>query len=75
MNDVASGHGHGSSRTAKALRTVMSALPSPVPRRQEQLRGQYAVVDGISYSMPVNSDRSPVLMGAFPMELGGAAAR
>lgn len=53
---------------------LLKLLPSPVPRRQERLRGQYARADGIKYVMPVNSDDSPVLMAAFPIDKRAAAA-
>ncbi|WAH98340.1 acetoacetate decarboxylase family protein [Arthrobacter sp. MMS18-M83] len=55
-------------------RSVQKILPSPVPRRQTELTGQYAKVDGIKYVMPVNSDDSPVLMAAFPINKRAAAA-
>lgn len=58
----------------RLMRRALSALPSPLPRRQEWLRGQHAVVDGIPYTMPVNSDRSPVVMAAFPMDYADAAS-
>lgn len=53
---------------------LLKLLPSPVPRRQERLRGQHAFADGIKYVMPVNSDDSPVLMAAFPINKRAAAA-
>ncbi|WP_347110381.1 acetoacetate decarboxylase family protein [Paenarthrobacter sp. S56] len=53
---------------------LLKLVPSPVPGRQERLRGQYAFADGIKYTMPVNSDDSPVLMAAFPINKGAAAA-
>ncbi len=56
----------------RLLRTAMSVLPSPVPRRQRRLADQHALVDGIPYVMPVNSNRSPVLMAAFPMAYADA---
>lgn len=55
------------------LRWALNRLPSPVPRRQKQLAGQHALVDGIPYTMPVNSDDSPVLMAAFPISRAAAA--
>lgn len=54
--------------------SLLRLVPSPVPQRQERLRGQYARVDGIRYAMPVNSDDSPVLMAAFPINKRAAAA-
>ncbi|MFI2566238.1 acetoacetate decarboxylase family protein [Paenarthrobacter sp. NPDC018779] len=53
---------------------LLKLMPSPVPRRQERLRGQHAQADGIKYLMPVNSDDSPVLMAAFPINKRAAAA-
>ncbi|MEV7660312.1 acetoacetate decarboxylase family protein [Paenarthrobacter sp. NPDC089316] len=53
---------------------LLKLLPSPVPGRQERLRGQHAFADGIKYVMPVNSDDSPVLMAAFPINKRAAAA-
>ncbi len=53
---------------------LLKLMPSPVPRRQERLRGQHAYADGIKYVMPVNSDDSPVLMAAFPIDKRAAAA-
>ncbi|MGJ3189844.1 acetoacetate decarboxylase family protein [Paenarthrobacter sp. FR1] len=53
---------------------LLKLIPSPVPRRQERLRGQHALADGIKYVMPVNSDDSPVLMAAFPINKRAAAA-
>jgi hypothetical protein len=57
-----------------AARTVLSLAPSAVPRRQRRLAGRHATVDGIPFTMPVNSDRTPALMAAFPVD-GDAAAR
>jgi hypothetical protein len=53
---------------------LLKLMPSPVPRRQERLRGQHAFADGIKYVMPVNSDDSPVLMAAFSINKRAAAA-
>ena len=53
---------------------LLKVMPSPVPRRQQRLRGQHALADGIKYVMPVNSDDSPVLMAAFPINKKAAAA-
>ena len=36
-----------------------------LPARIERQRGRHAVVDGIPFALPVNSDRTPVLMAAF----------
>jgi hypothetical protein len=61
-----------------ALATLAAPLlrlaPSPVPRRQQRLRGQHAAADGIEFVMPVNSHHSPVLMAAFPVNARAAAA-
>lgn len=56
------------------LASLLKLMPSPLPRRQIDLTGQYAKVDGIKYVMPVNSDDSPVLMAAFPINKRAAAA-
>jgi hypothetical protein len=56
------------------LRVALRAAPSVVPRRQQQLAGRYAVVDGIPFQLPVNSEDTPALMAAFPID-GAAAAR
>jgi len=55
------------------VRGSLRRLPSPVPERQARLSGQHALVDGIPYTMPVNSDDSPVLMAAFPIRRSAAA--
>ena len=55
------------------LRWALNRVPSPVPARQKRLSGQHALVDGIAYTMPVNSDESPVLMAAFPISRAAAA--
>jgi hypothetical protein len=44
-----------------------------IPRRQRRLAGRYALVDGIPYKMPVNSEHSPALMAAFPIDAQKAA--
>jgi len=44
-----------------------------IPRRQRRLAGRYALVDGIPYEMPVNSQNSPALMAAFPIDADKAA--
>ena len=56
------------------VRGLMSAAPSSVPRRQRRLAGRRAVVDGIPFTLPVNSEQTPALMAAFPVD-GDAAAR
>ncbi|WP_081882132.1 acetoacetate decarboxylase family protein [Cryobacterium sp. MLB-32] len=57
----------------EVLGRLLNRLPSPVPPRQNDLAGQHALVDGIPYTMPVNSDDSPVLMAAFPISRAAAA--
>jgi hypothetical protein len=57
-----------------AARSLLSLAPSALPRRQRRLAGRRATVDGIPFSMPVNSERTPALMAAFPVD-GDAAAR
>ena len=44
-----------------------------IPARQRRLTGRHALVDGIRFSMPVNSERSPALMAAFPCDADKAA--
>jgi Acetoacetate decarboxylase (ADC) len=56
------------------LAGLLRLMPSPLPRRQNELRGRHARADGIPYVMPVNSDDSPVLMAAFPINKRAAAA-
>src|SRR5438309_645329 len=43
-----------------------------VPARQGRLAGRYALVDGIPFKMPVNSEQSPALMAAFSIDLDAA---
>jgi hypothetical protein len=52
----------------------MSFAPSAVPRRQRRLAGRRAQVDGIPFTLPVNSEQTPALMAAFPVD-GDAAGR
>lgn len=54
------------------LRAVLNLLPSPVPRRQRRLGGQFADVDGIPYRMPVDTSDAAVMMAAFPVSLSAA---
>ncbi|MDH6236030.1 acetoacetate decarboxylase family protein [Cryobacterium sp. CG_9.6] len=70
MNDLTTALGQSLQRL---LQSALSRLPSPVPERQTRLAGQHALVDGIPYTMPVNSDNSPVLMAAFPVRRSAAA--
>lgn len=55
------------------LRSAMKMLPSALPARQRRLAGNKATVDGIDYVLPVNSEPSPVLMTAFPVDARAAA--
>lgn len=43
-----------------------------IPTRQHQLTGRYALVDGIKFKMPVNSEETPALMAAFSIDLEAA---
>jgi hypothetical protein len=54
-------------------RLVLSATPSPVPRRQRRLAGRHALVDGIPFVLPVDSTDTPALMAAFPVDRRAAA--
>lgn len=56
------------------LRAAMNLFPSAIPARQRRMAGAIATVDGIGYVMPVNSEPSPVLMTAFPIDARAAAA-
>ena len=39
-----------------------------IPRRVKRQAGRYALVDGIPFELPVNSDRTSALMAAFPID-------
>lgn len=54
-------------------RAALSVLPSATPRRQRRLTGRYALVDGITFELPVNSADTPALMAAFPIDADAAA--
>ncbi|ROH87188.1 acetoacetate decarboxylase [Pseudomethylobacillus aquaticus] len=43
-----------------------------LPARQKRLAGRHALVDGIPFTLPVNSEHSPVLMAAFSIDLEAA---
>lgn len=43
-----------------------------VPARQRRLAGRHALVDGIPFEMPVNSEQSPALMAVFSIDAGAA---
>lgn len=45
-----------------------------MPGRIERERGRHALVDGIPFDMPVNSDDASALMAIFPVSYGAAAA-
>jgi hypothetical protein len=42
-------------------------------RRIERLRGRHALVDGIPFSLPIDSDKTPALMAIFPISASRAA--
>ncbi len=44
-----------------------------VPKRVRRQSGRHALVDGIPFALPVNSERSPALMAAFPIDADRAA--
>jgi hypothetical protein len=56
-----------------AARVALRLVPDPVPERQRRLAGQKALVDGISFDMPVDSRDTPALMVAFPCDAEAAA--
>ena len=45
-----------------------------IPKRLRRQGGRYALVDGIPFDLPVNSQDSPALMAAFPIDVDKAAA-
>jgi len=45
-----------------------------IPARQRALTGSYALVDGIPFTMPVNSVDSPALMAGFTVDYDRASA-
>jgi len=45
-----------------------------IPKRLLRQTGRHALVDGIPFDLPVNSDESPALMAAFPIDADKAAA-
>jgi acetoacetate decarboxylase len=45
-----------------------------LPARQRRQAGRHALVDGIPFTMPVDSRRAPALMAAFPIDAERAAA-
>ena len=44
-----------------------------VPARQQRLAGRHALVDGIAFEMPINSEQSPALMAVFSIDADAAA--
>ena len=44
-----------------------------MPRRLSRQAGRYALVDGIPFSLPVNSEQTPALMAVFPIDAERAA--
>jgi len=45
-----------------------------LPKRQERLAGRFALADGIPFTLPVDSSDCPVLLAAFTVDAGAAAA-
>ena len=45
-----------------------------IPKRLLRQSGRHARVDGIEFSLPVNSEQSPALMAGFPIDADKAAA-
>jgi hypothetical protein len=43
-----------------------------VPSRQRRLAGRHALVDGIPFELPINSQRSPALMAVFSIDADAA---
>ncbi|HEX5982763.1 MAG TPA: acetoacetate decarboxylase family protein [Solirubrobacterales bacterium] len=44
-----------------------------IPKRLERQEGRHALVDGIRFALPVNSEKTPSLMAIFPIDLARAA--
>ncbi len=44
------------------------------PKRLERQQGRHALVDGIRFALPVNSEETPSLLAIFPIDLAAAAA-
>ncbi|MCW2776654.1 MAG: acetoacetate decarboxylase, partial [Frankiales bacterium] len=57
-----------------AARAALSLLPDPVPARQRRLAGRRARVDGIDFTLPVDSRDTPALVAAFTCDARAAAA-
>lgn len=45
-----------------------------IPRRLKRQEGRHALVDGIRFALPVDSEDTPSLMAIFPIDAGKAAA-
>jgi hypothetical protein len=45
-----------------------------LPARQERQAGRHALVDGIPFTLPVDSRHAPAIMAAFPIDADRAAA-
>ncbi|MFI2370728.1 acetoacetate decarboxylase family protein [Streptomyces sp. NPDC018833] len=60
-------------RILHLARLGLSAVPSPVPRRQRRLAGRHALVDGIPFELPVDSIDTPALMAGFTIDREAAA--
>jgi hypothetical protein len=45
-----------------------------IPARIQRQAGRFALVDGISFALPVNSERTPALMAVFPVDARRAAS-
>ncbi|MEU9861223.1 acetoacetate decarboxylase family protein [Streptomyces sp. NPDC047971] len=60
-------------RMLRLARLGLSAVPSPVPRRQRRLAGRHALVDGIPFELPVDSVDTPALMAGFTIDRAAAA--
>lgn len=58
---------------AAVARVGLRLMPDPVPRRQRTLAQQQAMVDGITFTMPINSEDTPALMAAFPCDADAVA--
>ncbi|HEV2791664.1 MAG TPA: acetoacetate decarboxylase family protein [Solirubrobacterales bacterium] len=43
-----------------------------IPKRLEEQEGRHALVDGIPFDLPVNSEHSPALMAIFPLDYAKA---
>ncbi|MCE8422297.1 hypothetical protein LZ190_27235, partial [Rhodovulum sulfidophilum] len=45
-----------------------------IPKRQREIEGRHAYVDGIRYVMPINSWEASAMIAAFPCDYDAAAA-